>query len=1370
MINRLYKLCFLLLPWLCFAQIEKNTYQFKHLSTSDGLSQSSVITIEQDDLGRMWLGTRDGLNLYDGNDFKVYRNVAFDSTSISNSDILAIKEDSDGYIWVGTYNGLNRYDPVKDSFKRFYHFNDKTSLSNNTIWDIEELSDGKIWIGTSNGVSIYDKINDRFTNIYTENPKSSSGLPSNYVLSIIEAKNGTVWLGTSKGLCKVRASKDHKFDFTVFRPSGNEKDPFVQDISACDENTMCIATKNMGLLKFDLISERFLPNKTIKENEDVRAVRAGDNGMLWVGSSNGITVFDKDDNAKSITYEPSDENSLSHNYIKSIYKDRKGSIWVGSYYGGVDIWDISNANFINYTENFGKKRLGHKVVSSIVNDDNGNIYFGTEGGGLTIFNKKQNQTDYINTVNSNMLQSDNIKSLMLNKTNLWIGTFNKGVKTYNIKTKRFKNNLVSDQLNQLLDQAGVYAIKTGINNDVWLGTFGQGVIKYNTKSKSIDEFVHFSGEKNSLSSDRVRSLLVDKNSNIWIGTQSGLNLLPLSEQGYSNANVTRFFYDPETDSGDDILFVFQDSNGVIWVGIRAKGLYRYDGRKFKNIKLNSNNQITSIYSILEGTDNTLLMSSNQGILKYNVPEDTFVVYTKKDGLVGNEFSSGAALKIDKTKFYFGGAEGVSYFDASKLARNNYAPQVILTDLKVKNNSISVDGENSILTQSMPFTKEIVLEYDKANFSIDYSIPNFINPDSNQYQYRLVGLDDNWIITDRTRANYTIQKPGKYIFEVKGANNDRLWNVTPTSLVILVKPEPWLSSWALFLYTLFIVMGLFGLYNIIRSKTKLKHKLQLEHLENERNQEVNAAKLRFFTNISHEFRTPLTLITGPLQQLLENYKGSRVVYKKLLVIESNANHLLQLINRLMDFRKLEHKNFTLEAAEGNLVKFLREIYLSFSEFAKVNNYQYSFETSNDEILVYYDRSKLEQVFYNLISNAFKYTPVNGTIEIVVKKEKQSVIIKVIDSGPGIPHKYKSKVFERFFEVPEYVSADSVQGTGTGIGLSIAKSIVELHKGYISVQNGKNSGSVFVVELKLGSAHILDEEIIQDFKFSDDLGLYTSQLTDTLLEKSFLNTETIVLDKERDVVLLVEDNVPLRRFIKDLLKDSYNILEANNGKEAMVTALKYIPSLIISDVIMPEMVGTELCAKIKENIKTSHIPVVLLTSRTSLLYKYEGLESGADDYISKPFNVKEFKLRVKNLIDSSSRMRSKFAADQNFAPNDIAISSLDEQLLKKALSIVEENISNDQFDIITFSTELGISRTLLFTKIKAWTNFTPNEFIQEIRMKRAAQLLEKGSLNISEISYMVGYKNPKYFSKCFQKKYGLSPSAYIDKFSENLYDID
>ncbi|MEM8764359.1 MAG: two-component regulator propeller domain-containing protein, partial [Bacteroidota bacterium] len=1340
-----------------------------HLGTSDGLSQSSVIAMEQDDLGRMWLGTRDGLNLYDGNSFRIFRNVPADSTSITNSDILSIKEDTEGYIWVGTYNGLNRYDPRKDTFKRFYHYAHKNSLSDNSVWAIEETSDGKIWIGTANGLSIYDKKDNHFINFHENGTNEKGNLPSNFVLNIKQANNGTIWLGTSKGFCKATVDHQNNYEFQSFRSNIGTTEPFVQTLSVCDENTICVGTKNMGILKFDLISERFLSAKILNQNEDVRAITSGNNGQLWIGTSYGIVFLEANGSSKQVQYDPNEQNGLSHNYIKSVFRDAKGSIWIGSYHGGVDIWDASNNNFVNFKESSGRRQLSHKVVSSIVGDEQENLYFGTEGGGITIFNIANDRTRYINTSSSKIIESDNIKSLLVDGDVLWVGTFNKGIETYSITKGTYETALVSEALNKALGNTGVYTIKKGLKNDLWIGSFGKGIWRYNTKDKTYTNFKNNPNSNLSMSNDRVRSLMIDKGFNIWIGTQSGLNLLPFYNGSYSDNRLKRFFYDEQIGSGEDILTVFQDSKGVIWVGVRAKGLFRFDGKTFKKVPIRTTNHITSIYAILEGENNTLWMSSNDGLVKYVVPQNSFISYSEKDGLVGNEFNSGAALKQGESKFYFGGPQGVSSFDAHQIIRNDYVPQVVLTDFKVKNASVMVGEENGILKRGMPFTDIISLDHSNTNFSIHFSIPNFINPRSNHYKYRMLGLEEDWTITDQASANYTIQRAGDYIFQVKGANNDGVWNQQPTSVNINVMPAPWLTSWAIAIYTIALLSTAFWLFTIIRSKTRLKHKLQLEHLENERNRELHDAKLQFFTNISHEFRTPLTLITGPLEQVLADYKGSSMVYKKLLVIESNANRLLQLINRLMDFRKLEHKKYALEAAEGNIVKFLHEIYLSFSEFAMGNGYIYTFKTEEEQILVYYDRPKLEQVFYNLISNAFKYTPTGGKIRINVKRDSENIIIEVSDTGPGIPESYRDKVFNRFFEIPEYQKPDTAKGMGTGIGLSIAKNIVDLHRGDISVVDTIEKGTTIKVSLKLGRQHIKESEINKDYKFSDDIGLYSKQLETNSID-TFLSSGELLTGGEKDTILLVEDNIPLRNFIKELLTDKYIILEAGNGKEAMMKALKYNPNLVVSDVIMPEMVGTELCAKLKANLKTSHIPVILLTSRTALIYKYEGLENGADDYISKPFNLKEFKLRVRNLIDSSKRMREKFSEEDYFKANEMATSSMDEKLLKKALRIVEENISNSNFDIMSFSAELGVSRTLLFTKIKAWTNCTPNEFIQEIRMKRAALLLEQGNLNISEVSYQVGFNNPKYFGKCFQKKYGLSPTTYIQKFSENLFDLN
>ncbi|WP_238474583.1 hybrid sensor histidine kinase/response regulator transcription factor [Maribacter algarum] len=1357
-IRYLIVLFFLTSFGLGIAQEKKTTYKFKHLNTNDGLSQSSVIAMEQDTLGRMWVGTRDGLNLYDGTDFKVFRLNVNDSTSISSSDILAIMEDAEGYIWIGTYNGLNRYDPAKEIFKRYFHSNEENSLCNNTVWAITETNDGEIWVGTSNGLSIYDKNKDSFTSVYSSNSKNS--LPSNYVLSVEQSNSGEIWVGTSKGFCKV-VQLDNQITFQSFWPEDKREVPFVQSIKACNGNSLCIGTKNMGLLKFDLISERFIPDIYNGPDKDVRAIAEEKNGSLWVGTSNGVVVINAKGKSQKLVNQPYEDGSLSQNYIKSIYTDKKGSIWIGSYYGGIDIWDDSNTNFINFGEFSEKNRLSSKVVSSIVADDKGSLYFGTEGGGITIFKSGGQQPQYLTTSNSQALLTNNIKSLYYDNELLWVGTFNKGLKVYDIGRQRFDDSVIPEHAKSLLSDAGVYAIRKGFDNQLWIGTFGDGLVLLDLKEKVSSVFKNEAAEPNSLSSNRIRSLMIDNSANVWVGTQSGLNLLPYSSEGYKSKNISRFFYDTEMGSGDDVLSIFQDNSGTIWVGIRAKGLYKFDGNDFLHIPINTGKMITSIYAILQEDDGVLWMSSNQGLIRYEINTGNSAVYTQKDGLIGNEFSSDAALKIGESNFYFGGVAGVSSFDSDNIDINDFAPQVILTGFRIKNEPVSPKDENNILSASLPYTEEVSLTYDRANFSINYAIPNFINPGSNQYQYRMVGLDENWTITEQTQANYTIQKPGNYIFEVKGANNDGVWNTHATALKIMVKPAPWLSGWAFALYGFLILGAIIGLGNMIRSRTKLKHELQLELVESERNQEINDAKLRFFTNISHEFRTPLTLITGPLQQILIDYKGSSVVYKKLLVIESNAKHLLQLINRLMDFRKLEYKDYDIETAEGNMVKFLREIYLSFSEFAKCNGYRYSFDTDNEEISVFYDRPKLEQVFFNLISNAFKYTLPEGEVAITVRKGADSITVDISDSGPGIADEYRDKVFDRFFEIPDYKKSKNGQGTGTGIGLSIAKSIVDMHKGSIFVINNPTGGSVFKVSLPLGRAHLKDKQIIKDFKFSDDLEFYESQPT-LATDKRNDKAGELMLDYEKATILLVEDNVPLRNFMKDLLKETYNVLVAGDGQEAFKKALKHVPDLIVSDVIMPLMVGTELCSKIKGNLKTSHIPLVLLTSRTSLLYKFEGLESGADDYISKPFDVREFQLRIKNLIDSSKRLRHKFSSEQRFTPNEIVVSSIDEQLLKKALQIVEDNVGNEQFDIPMFSSELGVSRTLLFTKIKAWTNFTPNEFIQEIRMKRAAQLIEQGKLNISEISYKVGFKNPKYFSKCFQKKFGASPTIYQEKF--------
>ena len=1309
------------------------------------------MAITQDNLGQIWIGTRDGLNKYDGTEFTWYRNEKNNPSSLSYNDIICLESDSSGSVWVGTFRGLNKYDSKKNIFKSYYK-NNKTLLADNIIWSIKELSNKEIWIGTPSGLSIYNKSTDSF----------KTTLTNNQIRSIFETKKGDVFVGTNNGL-KQLFGKTNKHEFKTIVETENY---IIQDLVETPEGNLLLGTKEHSVLEYNIIENKLTPyfkaETLVDKNKNARQLLFDDKGRLWIGTYNGLQIADKNKNLTTLYNNIDDNESINDNFIKSLFKDKKGSIWIGTYHGGINIWDESNINFINITQKSGNLGLGFKAVSSIVKHKN-LIFFGTEGGGVSILNSKTKKFKYINIKKNPSLKSDNIKALYLTKDEkLWIGTFNDGIALYNLQTKKFENKLISKELSSYLDGVGVCAIQEYGNGNLLFGTTGRGVVNYDRVKNSF-KIIDSKSPTLKIINNTVKTIKVDSKNNIWVGTINGLNKID------ENGNVKSFFYKKSLEEGLVIMSVFEDSKGFIWAGSDVNGLYKYVNGSFKqvNIKINNTNLI-GVRSIVEDEKGEIWISSyNQGIFKYDPINDVVKLhYTQKEGLISNQFSAGAYLNLGHSRFVFGGPAGATYFAANNIIKNKYLPQVIVTDFKIKNKSITVSDESGLLEKTISYTNSIELSHEQGNFSIAFSIPNYINSKSNKYKYRLKGLEKEWVETSNNTASYTIQTPGNYTFEIKGVNSDGFSNNIPTTLRIKVNPAPWRTWWAFMFYGIFIFLMLYFLMNILKSRTKLKHQLDLEQIEAEKIKEVNKAKLEFFTNISHEFRTPLTLILGPLHQILTDYRGSSNMYKKLKVIESSANHLLQLINRLMDFRKLESNLIQLEAAEGNIVKFLKEIYLSFSEYAKDGNYEYSFHTSSDKILVYYDRYKLERVFYNLISNAFRYTPKNGKIVIRIIEKSDVINIQVEDSGVGVADEYQDKIFERFYELSLNNKPDNDYNKGTGIGLSIVKNIVDLHKGKISVRNNANDkGSIFCVELFLGRNHLNDNEIIKDFKFSNDLSQYvipSNEEDNVVFEEDLFEN---ISSEIKPTILLVEDNKPLRKFMHDMLIKEYHILEAENGKVAYKIAQKEQVDIIISDVVMPVMAGTDLCSLIKENIKTSHIPVVLLTSRSALIFRLEGLENGADDYISKPFNVAEFKLRIKNILNSVSRLKQKMNSIETTQSDDVVLSSLDERLYKKALQLIEKNIGNEQYDIDTFSEELGVSRSVLFRKVKAWTDFTPKEFIQHVRLKKAADLLELGELNISQVSYIVGFKNPKYFSKSFRKKFGNTPTEYIKKFTED-----
>lgn len=1380
-----------ILPFIIFffaflapAFCQKNSFVFRHLTVSDGLSQSSVISIAQDHKGFMWFGTRDGLNRYDGHKFTVYKHHKEDSSSIGSNDILEVVVDSEGNLWVGTSRGLSKFIYRKDKFLNFQHdAADSSTISDNSVTAICEASNGDVWIGTNHGLNRYDKASGKFKRFYHDTLNIHS-ISNNQVQDIFEDKEGFIWVATAGGLNKLDiSSKGHiRFTSLLHEPGNSQSlsDNNTQSIAEDAEGNLWIGTKNGGLNKFDKSSGKFesfvhdpLLNNSISNN-DVRTLAFDAQGRLWVGTFNGLNLMDsKNMRFHRMINDKDRPGTLSHNSVKSVFVDKVGSLWAGTYFGGINMLDEQNSNFKNYKYQKGSSGLTFEVVSSIVEDDKGIVYIGTEGGGLNLLDPRTGEFKNIRKDDAgNSLSGNSIKSLYLDDRNeLWIGTHNAGLNILDPATGKIKTYRHEPGNNRSLRNNNVYSILQENDSLFWLGLFGGGLSLFN---KNSEQFISVSEESNSgLISWQIRTLFKDSKGNLWVGTQHGLNFLSAKNLTSGNFQFKTYLYDSKNGVREDIQTIFEDSRSKIWVGTRESGLYLFDpvSEEFVNYKIHHDSGSASygVHGVLEDEKGWLWISTHQGIIKFNPVDGAMRSFQETDGLVSNEFNINSCFKSRDGSLYFGSLAGLTTFHPDSIITNDYAPAVVFTDFSLSGQPLKSQGEEGILEQVISHTSELTLNYDQAIFSIEFSIPNFINSQKNHYAYRLKGLEENWNYTSSNVATYTIQNPGTYIFEVKGANNDDVWSSEPSRLTINVNPAPWRTWWAFLFYALVISLALYFLINIVLSRSRLKHELELEHINKQKQESINQTKLQFFTNVSHEFRTPLTLILGPLEEIIANYKGSNSLHRQLLGIERNASRLLSLVDQLMDFRKFENNHLQLKVAEGNIVPFVKEIYLSFTQYASIHKFTYEFESEFDELLVWYDQDKIERVIFNLISNAFKYTPDGGHIRVIVRQATGGVEIAVEDSGVGIAPEHLEKIFDRFYEVSHSDSLISTKyNKGTGIGLALAKGIVDMHSGKIKVESVENEGSSFTIQLPLGHNHLREDQIIQKIKGPDHLDEHEikSYLPDNHPELKVPQE----LPEDAPTILVVEDNNDVRNYLEQIFRHEYKVIAASNGEEGMKEAIQNVPDMIISDVMMPKVDGIEFCSRIKSDVRTSHIPFILLTARTSPVYKYEGLEMGADDYIQKPFHVKELRLKAKNLIQSRKKLKDKFSSESVVSPAEITVSSLDEKLLGKALQIVEENISNELFEISTFCEELGISRTMLFTKIKAWTNLTPNEFISVMRMKRAAQILEQNKLTVSQVAFHVGFKNPKYFSKCFQRHFSETPTAYAKRFSSPAEEVD
>lgn len=963
------------------------------------------------------------------------------------------------------------------------------------------------------------------------------------------------------------------------------------------------------------------------------------------------------------------------------------------------------------------------------------------------------------------ISHNNIKCLYLSEENkLWIGTSGKGINIFDIHQQKIQTlRHEKDNPNSIISD-WVYSIVDDHKGSIWIGTYGHGLDRLNQQTGKI---THYNKNDDSLgiSSNSIRYMLVDSKDQLWIGTSKGLCR-------YIDTSNTfdRFFayeHDTTTLLSDDIYCIYEDMKGRIWVGTYGGGLNMLndDYQTFTRYTVEDGLPGHIVYGILEDNSGFLWISTNNGLTRFDPAKSLFRNFDSDDGLPGDEYNYNSFLKTSQGELFFGGKNGLISFNPNQITINSHIPNVVFTGLKLFNEPVDINDDSGLLKKQLNETSAIVLKHYQDIITFKFSSLNYINPLKNRYAYRLRGLSESWTETQLPEATFMNLHSGNYTLEVKASNNDGLWNEDPIVLGIHVLPPPWKTIWAYLLYFTILSGIIYWIFRFQKSRTNLKHQFDLNQLQMDRQTELHQLKLKYFTNISHEIRTPLTLLITPLENLLKSYKEDQNLYNQLIGLRNNADRLLRLVNQLMDFRKQETGKLELKQAEGNIIKFIAEISLAFQEEAKRRNVTLSFNPHQESVVIWYDRNELEKVIFNLLSNAFKFTDEGGTISIdterteidVLGKSTEAIKIKITNSGKGIPEDKLPMIFDRFYQVEK----QGLTEYGSGIGLALSKGIVELHKGTISVESrskdeNQDGYASFTVILPHGNNHITEKNRLPYFKNSESIEVYN------FLNEKEDRIETVQTDFHEANILVVEDNSEIRALICQALEPFYTVTEAENGEIAWEIASETIPDLVISDVLMPVMDGLELCQKIKSDYRTNHIPVILLTARTALIHKVSGLQTGADEYIVKPFNMQILMLRIQNLIQLRKRLQEKYSTVLNFLPEQISEeSSPDEVFLKHTAEIIELQLMNSQFSVIKLAEEIGMSQSVLYRKIKAITNLSPNEFIRKIRLNKAAQILLSEEAKVAEVGYRVGFNDPKYFSQTFKRQFDLTPSEFKRK---------
>jgi signal transduction histidine kinase/ligand-binding sensor domain-containing protein/DNA-binding response OmpR family regulator len=1349
---------------------------FDQLPEKLGLSQSSINCILQDREGFLWIGTWSGLLRYDG-----YSTVVYHSDNapnkIKSNKISAIYEDRQGYLWVGTHmGGLFRYDKNKDIFTQFsHHEGDAKSLSHNNVNCIGEDQYGELWVGTENGLNVFDSENKNFTSFFST-PNDTTSLAQNIVTDIFLSSLKELWIATANGLQKV--SKDGaSYKFKTYRytldPANQYHHNYIYKICELPANgkpaIWFCTIRGLKKLQDGVITNYQVPDKP-SSFSFIRSMYAvkGARPYIITGSEKGLSFFDPATNIFTKFLDDFDQRvNLSHGTVTALYLDRSGVFWVGTK-KGLNKFDSYSKDFQSFKtasfdtgkniitglqsstdqgywistiggglyklrrEKFQRVRIIDRddndfvnFIQTIYTDTRGNVWLGTAGAGVYRFHEDDVEAstglvkkfEHYAAFSTPSFNSNYIMSLTEdNIGNVWVGTWSGGL--YKV-TPEGKVNSYSDAL---LREAPLVVMHADLAGTLWVGTRGNGLYKIKPKGDSLDirQFHRHDSIKGNLSNNFINAIYEDHAGLLWIGTEGGLNSFD------RRTELFKYYKIEEGPSSDVIVSILEDDSGKLW-------LAHWDGL-------------------------TVIDPLDAMFVKH---------YDHHDRLGGGFFYNNVSYKDEKGRLLFGGSEGFNIIDPNAVVTNPNFPKVVINDFLIFNKSVPTGSEfdgRVILDKPLSAIDQVTLKYSQNSISFEFTALDYAAPEKTRYAYMLEGFDKDWNYTDASRryASYTNLNEGKYTFKVRAANSEGVWDGNVSSVTVVINPPWWKTMWARVIYFV-LALGMLHLFRtLVLMRANFRHDLRLERLQRENMEQLNYAKLQFFTNISHEFRTPLTLILGPSQSLLDKGEGGKETRDQLLNINNNAQRLLRLVNQLLDFRKAESGNLKLEVSEGNIVKFIKEVKLSFDTLAEQMRIDFFLYASSNIIKAWFDRDQFEKIMFNLLSNAFKHTPEGGKITMQIVEGQDEISVTVEDNGKGIKREHFDSIFQTFFSYDE-----DKHNTGTGIGLALAKSLVDMHHGKLMVQSEENSFTRFVITLPKGSAHFDAAELLSVSKDIESMDRYPV-LTPQPLFIPGKDTEPIAENlKDLPKLLVVEDNDEVRTYIRSIFDGTYIVLQASEGKEGLDIALEEMPDLVISDVMMPVMDGITLCTQLKSNVKTSHIPVILLTARTSLIFKVEGLETGADDYITKPFNPKVLQLKVRNLMRMRELMRKMFRDNGvlTIEPKRVTLTSADETFVQQALESIEKNMSNPDYAVDDLGRDVGMSRTQLYRKLKALTGQSANEFIRVIRLKRAAQLLEQNQLTIAEVTYEVGFTDLKYFRECFKKLFGVTPSEFVQRTSDD-----